>query len=58
VVNPCDGYAADCDREGVSTYEARIKKRLHRYYLCPECARAARSAGISLTEVEFRVKVA
>lgn len=57
-MNPCDGYAADCDREGVSTYEARIRRRLHRYHLCPECAKAARSAGISLTEIEFRVKVA
>lgn len=54
----CDGYAADCDRDGVSTYEARIKKRLQRYYLCADCARQARAAKIQLTEVEFRVKVA
>lgn len=54
----CDGYAADCDGRDVSTYEARIKRRLHRYYLCAECARQARAAKIHLTEIEFRVKVA
>lgn len=54
----CDGYAADCCGEEVATFEARVRKRLHRFYLCPGCAKAARSAGVSLTEIEFRVKIA